>query len=172
MSETWKEHPSATGYFVSDSGQVRGRRGGTLSPHSVLGGYQRVKVAGKNRLVHVLVAEAFIGPKSDGGQVNHKDGNTANNALSNLEYVTPSANVRHSLDVLGVRRAKGSRNGQSRLDEKQVAAIRATFARGGNHARRPRQSVRSRPHHRRAHHQRYLLDARGGDHVLTMSDMF
>lgn len=127
----WKEHPSYPGYVVSDSGLVRGLRGHLLSPHTVIGGYQRVRVARAHRLVHVLVAEVFIGPKPDGHQVNHKDGDTANNAASNLEWITPAANVRHSLDVLGVKRARGSRNGAARLTEEKVAAIRAEFAAGG-----------------------------------------
>ncbi|MGW3305910.1 HNH endonuclease [Streptomyces sp. NPDC001073] len=131
MNNVWKEHPDFPGYFVSSAGQVRGRRGRIMKPHTVVGGYQRVRAAKKHRLIHVLVAEVFLGPKPEGYQVNHKDGDTSNNAASNLEYVTPSANVRHSLDVLGVQRAKGSGNGQSRLTEEQVAEARARFAQGG-----------------------------------------
>ncbi|MFI1409387.1 HNH endonuclease [Streptomyces sp. NPDC020707] len=131
MNDNWKEHPDFPGYFVSSAGQVRGRRGWIMKPETITGGYQRLVLAKKHRLIHVLVAEVFLGSKPEGHQVNHKDGDTANNAVSNLEYVTPSANVRHSLDVLGVQRAKGSENGQSRLTEKQVSEARATFAQGG-----------------------------------------
>lgn len=131
-SGDWKEHPQHPGYWISSAGQVRGVKGWILAPETVIGGYQRVRLRrGRKRLVHVLVAETFIGPCPDGHQVNHKDGVTSNNAVTNLEYTTPSANVRHSLDVLGRRRAKGSRNGASRLTEKQVQEIRAAFEAGG-----------------------------------------
>lgn len=128
----WREHPRYPGFHISVSGQVRGLKGWVLKPETVVGGYHRVRLNdGKKHLVHVLVAETFMGPKPQGYQVNHKDGVTSNNAVTNLEYVTPSANVRHSLDVLGRRRAKGSRNGASRLTEEQVAQLRAAFEAGG-----------------------------------------
>ncbi|MFE7598476.1 HNH endonuclease [Streptomyces sp. NPDC057494] len=34
----------------------------------------RVKGAGRIRLVHLLIAETFLGPKPDGHQVHHRDG--------------------------------------------------------------------------------------------------
>lgn len=44
--------------------------------------------------IHHLVAEAFLGPRPLGLEINHRDGNPQNNAASNLEYVTHSENVR------------------------------------------------------------------------------
>jgi hypothetical protein len=128
----WREHPRFPGYCVSDIGQVRGLKGWILAPETITGGYQRVRLSdGKKHLIHLLVAEVFIGPRPDGHQINHKDGVTSNNAVTNLEYTTPAANVRHSLDVLGRKRARGSRNGASRLNEAQVKEMRAAFAAGG-----------------------------------------
>lgn len=49
----------------------------------------------KTKLVHRLVAEYFIG-KSNGLQVNHKDGNKLNNCVSNLEYLDNEANRLHA----------------------------------------------------------------------------
>ncbi len=45
--------------------------------------------------IHRLVAAAFLGepPSLLHTQVNHKDGDRGNNALSNLEYATPEANA-------------------------------------------------------------------------------
>lgn len=46
-----------------------------------------------NRRVHILVAEAFLGPRPAGAHIRHLDGNPANNMLENLQYGTPSENV-------------------------------------------------------------------------------
>ncbi len=46
----------------------------------------------KDRKVHQLVAEAFIGPK-ELGVVRHKNDDRTNNALSNLEYGTVKQNT-------------------------------------------------------------------------------
>lgn len=129
-AEAWIGHPVHAGYSVSSDGRVRGIKGGILAPETIAGGYQRVYVGCRKQLIHILVAELFIGPKPAGLQVNHRDGVTSHNAASNLEYSTPSQNVRHSLDVLGRQRARGSKNGASRLTEQQVAEIRSQFAVG------------------------------------------
>jgi hypothetical protein len=47
------------------------------------------------KLVHTLVAEAFLGPKPDGCEINHLDFNPSNNRLSNLEWTTKRRNLRH-----------------------------------------------------------------------------
>lgn len=62
-------------------------------------GYARVRVGvdGKWKTIHVhrLIALAFI-PKPEGikTEVNHKDRNKLNNAVTNLEWVTHSENIR------------------------------------------------------------------------------
>jgi hypothetical protein len=47
--------------------------------------------------VHILVAEAFLGPRPDGYHCCHGDGNPRNNHLSNLRWDTPAGNT---LDML------------------------------------------------------------------------
>jgi hypothetical protein len=53
---------------------------------------------GATKLVHILVAEAFIeGPRDE--TVNHKDGVKTNNAATNLEWATYTANHLHAVEM-------------------------------------------------------------------------
>lgn len=127
--------PEFPGYTVTADGDVYSPRGRRLRPFAVKGGYLRVSVknaTGRRRhmLVSRLVAAGFLGPCPEGQEVNHKDGRTANNHVTNLEYVTPSGNVRHSLDVLGRKRAPGERNGHARLTDDVVRRMRQLHADG------------------------------------------
>lgn len=116
-------------YAVSDTGEVMNvRTGKTLRPLYNRGDYRRVylSVGGVARRfsVHVLVTAAFLGPCPSGLQRNHKDGNGANNSVSNLEYVTASQNNLHAYRVLGKVSQQGSQHGCAKLTETHVAAIR------------------------------------------------
>jgi hypothetical protein len=50
---------------------------------------------GKNnsRLVHILVLEAFVGPRPDGAYGLHWDDDPSNNRVENLRWGTPSENM-------------------------------------------------------------------------------
>lgn len=70
---------------------------------------------GKGRLyrVHRLVMEAFSPLEgSDLLDVNHKDGNKANNSLSNLEWCTRGENHKHRYQVLGQKHSMTGKFGE------------------------------------------------------------
>lgn len=77
-----------------------------------------------NRLVHRLVAEAFIPNTDNLPFVNHKDGNKQNSAIANLEWVTASQNTRHAVRLGLIKAPRGEQNGCAKLKAVQVKCIR------------------------------------------------
>ena len=93
--EEWRWIEGYDNYEVSSLGRVRVRK--MLKP-SETNGYQYVGLSQdgiqKHHLIHVLVAEAFIGPRPEGMDCCHLDGNRDNNSLENLEWNTRSKNIK------------------------------------------------------------------------------
>jgi hypothetical protein len=83
-------------------GRVRFYRGVILkgATHRT-GGYPLVNLSRDHKpkgfAVHQLVALAFIGPRPEGQEVRHWDGNPLNNNVSNLLYGTPVENAQDKL---------------------------------------------------------------------------
>lgn len=96
-------------YDVSNTGKVRSVAGGKsleLKQHTKKRApYQTVSLCRngtqKNKLVHRLMAEAFLPNPEQKPTVNHKDGNPRNNNLDNLEWATHKEQEMHSYKVLG-----------------------------------------------------------------------
>lgn len=116
-SEEWRPVEGFPRYEVSDLGRIR--RAGTGRLMAVRYSRRRYGAVhfpagdGSGRYVdfyiHRLVAAAFIGPRPEGKEVNHKDGNRRHNAVSNLEYCTRSENIRHAGKIRLLKSAKGGR---------------------------------------------------------------
>lgn len=111
--ESWRPIPGFEGrYEASDLGRIRSvdrvittkagvrmpRRGQVLKPWSSDRlSHQSVTLGHDykdHHLVHVLVLTTFVGPRPEGMEGCHNDGNAANNRLENLRWDTASANQR------------------------------------------------------------------------------
>ena len=123
-SEEWRPVDHEGLYSVSSLGRVRSeRRQLILRPQENNHGYLTVTLSNqKRRYVHHLVAEAFIGERPDGNQINHIDGDKQHNGASNLEYVTPKANGEHASRMHLL--ATGERHYLAKLNRRAVAIIR------------------------------------------------
>lgn len=101
--EIWKDIEGFEGrYQVSNKGRVKSLHfnwsdtSKILKPQRFPKGYLRVTIGGKIIGIHRLVAMAFIDNPKGLPQVNHIDGDKANNNVENLEWCTPSENLKHA----------------------------------------------------------------------------
>ena len=117
-------------YSVDEDGNVFSHINGRKLKQGITRGYHCVSLADKSRLVHRLVAEAFLPDFLTKPQVNHIDGNKTNNALSNLEMATASENVAHAY-MTGLKVGlKGENHGKAKLSNADVITIKRLLLTG------------------------------------------
>lgn len=137
----WREIPDYPGYWVNASGEVQStnsrlkvRRGflSPITPTKAGAGYLRfyAKSHGERRnvYVHALVLMAFVGPRPEGAEARHLDGDKTNNTLGNLAWGTKHENAADSVEQ-GVI-VKGSAHRRAILTEEQVREIKAELRNG------------------------------------------
>lgn len=150
--EIWKDIEGYIGYYqVSNFGRVRSlprtittyykdgrgdvtvhRKGRIMKPNKNVEGYLRIQLSKddirERPAVHRLVALAFI-PNPDPEKydmVNHIDGVTDNNKVSNLEWVDNRGNQIHAIKI-GTNKYVGTNSWWSKLTKEQVKFIRENY---------------------------------------------
>jgi HNH endonuclease/NUMOD4 motif len=139
-AEEWRPVVGYEGiYEVSNLGRFRRIVGGVatyagriMSPPLDGSGYPQVWLCAyprpaRREKLHILVAEAFIGPRPPGKEINHKNANKTDARVENLEYITHKENNQHAfrLGLVPIPHCKGEHVGTSRLTEEQVRQIHA-----------------------------------------------
>lgn len=101
----------------------------TLTPSPSPKGYMRLNIRPAGVVfVHTLVALAFVPNPQNLPQINHRDGVKANNAHSNLEWVTNQQNRDHAV-ALGLH-ATGPKPAARKYTPEQVAELVALYQSG------------------------------------------
>lgn len=146
--EIWKTIEECPLYSVSNFGRVRrdakarGTRAGRMLKQSLsCNGYFGVDLRNfrssgpkrLSRLVHRLVAQAFLDPDPTRPDVNHKDGKPTSNCAWNLEWVTAKENTVHAYRMFGIWNARGERTGNAKLSDCKVLEIKQRLLRGETH---------------------------------------
>ena len=106
MTETWKPIDNFPNYIISSEGRIKNVTTNLFLKASVKCGYYHLSLTHnkirKTLKLHRLIALAFIENPENKSDVNHKDKNTLNNDISNLEWMTRKENNCHRLKDLVV----------------------------------------------------------------------
>ena len=142
MNPIWRDIEGYEGFYqVSSIGQVRSvdrvvdhkrhgkviRKGRVLKELKNGNGYSFVTLYKNGKYkpfkVHRLVATAFGYNPHDKNQVNHESGIKTENGIWNLEFVTPSENIRHAYQM-------GLFTSRKTLTDDQADQVRYEYASG------------------------------------------
>ena len=119
----------SNGYTINSDGTVIGKNGRYLKPDTS-SGYARVRLSNNGIKtvfsIHRLVAYKFLQAIEGKNYVNHKDSNTLNNDVSNLEWCTTSENIKHGFEYGNKipTFSFGTSHKDAKLTEENVKSIR------------------------------------------------
>lgn len=116
-------------YYVYDDGRIFSPRTNRFMSTSLdKYGYEKVALISDDNKrhrysVHRIVLENFNPVEGmDKLQVNHKDGNKRNNRLENLEWTTPSENIKHAFKI-GLKTQVGESNNACKYSEQTILEV-------------------------------------------------
>ncbi|MCH8315293.1 MAG: HNH endonuclease [Planctomycetes bacterium] len=140
--ETWKPIPGYERFYeVSDRGRIRRsadrryfKKGTPIAttPHYgyIVAGLSAADGTRRQWMVHILVLAAFVGPKPEGLDTDHINGDKTDNRLGNLEYVTRCENMQRAI-AMGFRdNVRGSGHCNAKFTDDDVRDIRKALDAG------------------------------------------
>lgn len=147
IQEEWKDIPGfETIYEVSSMGRIRSKERLNINSLGYVRrlksrykkytrdehGYMKVTLCKEGEMfyftVHRLVVGTFKGVWSDREfQINHIDGNKANNSIENLEVVSCKENRHHAIRI-GLWNEQGENSACSKLSRAQILEIRNKYS--------------------------------------------
>ena len=131
----WKEAYGFNNYLCNEKGEIYSLLSAKImKTHGDKDGYQQLRMTvekGKAVTVktHRLIAQTFLPNPENKPQVNHKDGNKKNNAVSNLEWCTHKENQKHAIKT-GLKNDSGINNSRASCNEEKLKEIRLLISEG------------------------------------------
>lgn len=129
--------PGYSKYKATRDGRVRTNRlrKGWLTPTVDKNGYIRYYLIGddgkrKGMYIHQIVARTYIPNTENKPQVNHIDGNKANNSIGNLEWCTHRENILHDWKMGRRKGLEGESGSGSKKTVAEVEKIRQMYKYG------------------------------------------
>jgi len=113
---------------------TRQSRGKELVPSLSMRGYRTVNLYREgimyHRRVHQLILTTFVGPRPEGLECRHLDGNPGNNCIENLRWGTSRENTMDTIRHGNRVNNKGVNNYHAKLSEDQVKSIYFSYHNG------------------------------------------